>query len=220
MEAVSSISKQFARLVREADDKAVSIVAVAGAGGLGRRYVNFSRGGIRRGVDLHLLSLEASRLNALLLSTTLHKRGIATNLEMPQSWGELDDEYLSSGNFECVVLGGIDPGMTADSTAATIAQERSSPVFVIVSTVGGIFSRPRGGDILAGVNRHYLREIIAQNPTKHVLDSKTCEILLRGKNRGMKVIVTGHKNIYSGTKGILAAHSPDISFSGVTRILV
>lgn len=206
--AMSSIAKQFKELLWDFRSKIV-IVAVVGAGGLGRQYVNFARENVSKAADFDAIGIEASHVNALLFSSALRKSGVLTNASIPQSAASLA-HYLSDDRFECVVLGGLEEGMTSDSTAATIALENGNSMLVIVSTVGGIFSLSskdmrQHTEILQSVDRVYLKKIIRSRPKEHVLDVQTCEILLSRKAKGMYAIATGYQNILQVTKAAISS---------------
>ncbi len=217
--AISSIVRQFRSLLSYS--KQIQITAVVGAGGLGRNYVEFAQNHLRKGADLDSIAIRASRVNALLLASAVRNSLIVTNARIPESMVEVN-HYLSDG-FEVVILGGIEPGMTSDSTAATIAQVHKGPL-VIVSTVGGIFgdSRKENGQsvILSKVDRSYLRRRIFSKVTEHVLDVKTSRILLKKKSKGMKVLVTGYPNILNATKNLLSIKGKGTVIKGATRILL
>jgi uridylate kinase len=228
--AVRSIAEQFKSLVIPARSKkeGLQIVAVVGAGGLGRSYQEFASEQIRdrhkkdEGGYLDRIGIMASRVNALLLASVIRSLSVVTNAKIPETNIEVA-RYLSDG-FECTVLGGIEPGMTSDSTAARIAQENKGPL-VIVSTVGGIYSDDQknastarndkermrveqpGARMLQRIDRSYLKGIISLGAEKekksHVLDPQTSKILLENKNQKMKAIVTGYPNILSSTKQLL-----------------
>ncbi|MHB1907318.1 MAG: amino acid kinase family protein [Nitrososphaerales archaeon] len=201
--AIKAISDQFKRLAK----KKVGIVAVVGAGGLGREYISFAKKNLQ--VDSDMIGIEASRANALLLSSVLQKNGLKANSIIPESKKEVQ-EYIQKG-YDTVVLGGIEPAMTSDSTAADIAKDTGSNL-VIVSTVGGIMEN---ADVVQSVNASYLRKIISK-PRQHVLDPQTCKILLR--NRKMKALVTGYENIYSASISLAsrkqAKNATEIILSG------
>ena len=219
VKAVSSIAQQFRSLLSYS--KQIQITAVVGAGGLGRNYVEFAQSHLRKGADLDSIAIRASRVNALLLASVVRNSLIVTNARIPESMVEMN-RYLSDG-FEAVILGGIEPGMTSDSTAATISQMHKGPL-VIVSTAGGIFddSRKEKGQsvILSKVDRSYLRRRISSKITEHVLDDKTSRILLNGRSKGMKVLVTGYPNILNATKVLLSIKGKRTIIKGTTRILI
>lgn len=217
--AVSSVAEQFKRLVSLSEK--VQIIAVAGAGGLGRDYIQFARAHLQKKADLNQVAIRASQVNALLLASVLRNSSILTNAEIPETLVDVDS-YLSSG-FEAIVLGVLQPSLTSDSTAASIAQRNDRSPLVIVSTAGGILEGSehahRQKSILPKVDRSYLRWIIRSEPKEHVLDSQICKILLSKKSKGMKVLVTGYSNILEATKELLSTRSKR-SISGATRILI
>ena len=182
--AIKAISDQFQRLVK----KKFGIIAVVGAGDLGREYASFAKKNLQ--VDSDLIGIEASRVNALLLISVLQKNGLKANSIIPESKKGVQ-EYIQKG-YDAIVLGGIEPAMTSDSTAADIAKDSGSNL-VIVSTLGGIMENE---EVVGSVNASYLRKIISK-PRQHVLDPQTCKILLR--NRKIKALVTGYENIYSAS---------------------
>jgi uridylate kinase len=214
--AVSSISEQFKKLLSYYK---VQIIAVVGAGGLGREYTKFARAQLRIKGELDSIGISASRINALLLASVLRNSSILTNVEIPESMSDVN-RYLSSG-FEAIVLGGLEPGMTCDSTATTIAQANNRSPLVIISTAGGIFHQAgrRKQTILAEVDRSYITRIIRSKPKEHVLDSQTCKVLLSQNSKGMKVLVTGYANIFDTAKELLSTRAKE-NVNGATRISI
>jgi uridylate kinase len=234
LKAITAIAEQFKTLVFGA--RRVQIVAVVGTGGLGRSYVQFAKDQITKNknklANLDYIAIRASRVNALLLASVLRNFSVLTNAKIPETSSEVE-HYLSSG-FDCVILGGLDPGMTSDSTAASIAQANGGPL-VIVSTVGGIYegSKQDKGEgrgkraILEIVDRKYLRRLFLlqskrERKKEHVLDLKTIKILLDKKSKGMNVLVTGYPNVLKTTRELLSARKKgkQAFIKGATRISV
>ncbi len=209
-DAISSMVRQIKNLNSLSGDRRLQVIAVVGAGGLGREYVHFAQthgGGLNeKNSKFDLIGIQASRVNALLFASALANASVLTNAKVPASLKELD-HYLSA-EFEAVVLGGLEPGMTSDSTAATIAQTHSRSPLIIVSTVGGIFEndtkRKTNNQTLPLVNRSYLQGIIATKPREHVLDTATCKILLDKKSAGMSAAVTGYPHIFEVAKKLIS----------------
>jgi uridylate kinase len=223
-DALSSMAKQFKELLSRFQSK-FRIVAVAGAGGLGREYSQFAKDNVGKKTNLDAIGIEASRVNALLFSSALRRFDVVTNASIPQSSAGLTN-YLSNDGFDCVVTGGVEEGMTSDSTAASIAVGHAHSLLVIVSTVGGIFSEPdkksnveQHRETLPSVNRAYLKKITKTWPKEHVLDFQTCQMLLSRKAKGMNAIVTGYKNIFEATNAAFTSKKKS-SIRGATRILL
>jgi uridylate kinase len=219
VKAISSIAEQFKGLLSYSSR--IQIIAVVGAGELGRNYTEFARHQIRKRFDLDSISIRASRVNALLLASVVRNSSLLTNAKIPETMVELNS-YVSSG-FQAVILGGLEPGMTYDSTAATIAQMNRGPL-VIVSTFGGIF-RGSGSEkgqtaILPKVDRPYLRRVISLKEKEDVLDVQTCRILLSKKSKGMTALVTSYANIMNATRDLLSTKRKETSIKGSTRILI
>lgn len=216
--AISSIVEQFKSLLSYS--KRIQIIAVVGAGGLGRNYVEFAKNNAMKGDDLDSIAIRASRVNALLLAAAVRNSSMVTNAKIPETMGETN-RYVSSG-FQAVILGCLESKMTDQSTAAIIARMNRGPL-VIVSTFGGIFSdsQNKGGGkaILDKVDRAYLRRMISSKVKENVLDVQTCRILLSKKSKGMKVVMTGHGNILDATIGLLSTKEK-ASIKGSTLIMV
>jgi hypothetical protein len=229
LKAISSIAAQFRDLLvnhntskRRRKEKILQIVALVGAGGLGRDYKEFARKQIGKTAELDLIAIKASQVNAFLLASVLQKFSVVTNAKIPGTIDEVND-YLSLG-FDCVVLGGLEAKMTSDSTAAMIAQQKNGPL-VIVSTKGGILANSGAGAILLPkVDRSYVRKLLNSNKVEnHVLDKETCRILLdKKKGKGMNVLVTGYPKISSATNSLLKIGSKPSTMliDGATRIFL
>ncbi|MGI0092089.1 MAG: hypothetical protein ACREBS_10300 [Nitrososphaerales archaeon] len=203
--AIRSIARQFGDLVFSSG---YSIAAVVGAGGAAKKHRHYVEKYARNAPDLDQVAIEASRVNALLLIAALRVLGVPTNPSPFESMKETLS-YLRLGEKEIkysrvAVLGGLEPNMTSDSTAAKIAVRMRSSL-LIVSTRGGVFAKDpdtklrEGSRMLRSVDRSYLESLLASMPENHVFDSQTCKILLSiNNNSNQKEAyfgVTGYKHI-------------------------
>jgi uridylate kinase len=209
------------------------VIAVVGAGGLGRQYLAMAKRYTNENRALDEVGIEASRINASMLINSFHlPHSFLVNQEPLRTLSQVKS-YISRLHetrdprehhiFEergfVAITGGLEPGLTSDSSAAKVATELDCPL-IIVSTMGGIFeSDPlatvaKGREspkLLSRIGRDYLKTVILKraekkgdeqesegNETPHVLDVPTCRILLdveRERRATFRAAVTNYKAI-------------------------
>ncbi len=152
---ISRVSSIIDRLVEEGH----RVVVVTGGGDIARRYIEACRtlGGNEGICDL--VGIEASRLNAMLLTISLgdkaYKKVVRNIDELLGAW--------SSGLV--IAAGGFQPGQSTVAVSAIIAEAISADLLVYATVVSGIYDRdPRkdpGARLLKRVSVGELRKIMS-----------------------------------------------------------
>ncbi len=152
---ISRVSSTIESLVSEGR----RIVVVTGGGGIARKYIDACRAlGGNEGI-CDLIGIEASRLNAMLILTSLGDkayRRVVRNLdELLEAWG--------SGLV--IAAGGFQPGQSTVAVSAIIAEAISADLLIYATVVGGIYDRDPlkdpGARLLKRVSVGELRKILS-----------------------------------------------------------
>lgn len=152
---ISRLSGTIYRLVEEGH----RVVVVTGGGGIARRYIDACRAlGGNEGI-CDLVGIEASRLNAMLIITSL---GDKAYRRVVRSLDELLDAW-STGLV--IAAGGFQPGQSTVAVSAIIAEAISADLLIYATVVGGIYDkdplRDPSAKLLKRVSASELRKILA-----------------------------------------------------------
>jgi len=131
--------KDFAAAARELS-KRHKVYIVAGGGRIAREYITAGRALGLSEAALDILGIEATRLNARLLS-------IALGMER----AHIPERVEEAGESEesIVVMGGTTPGHTTDAVSAMLAGHVGAELLVIATDVQGVYERDPKEDPLA-----------------------------------------------------------------------
>lgn len=108
---------------------------VTGGGELARRYMNLSR---KEGVSqyhLDLIGIEATRLNALMVSSYFGE------LSNSQPFRTVEEAALYGELYPVVVGGGTVPGHSTDAVSALVAERVGAELFINLTAVGGVYDK-------------------------------------------------------------------------------
>lgn len=108
---------------------------VTGGGELARKYMDFSRGAGASQYHLDLIGIEATRMNALLLSSYF---GEFSNGE---PFRTVEEAALYGELYPVVVGGGTVPGHSTDAVSALVAERVGAELFVNLTAVDGVYDR-------------------------------------------------------------------------------
>jgi uridylate kinase len=127
-------AKKFANFAKELSKKH-QLVLVVGGGKLARKYIEMARKFGASEVFCDLLGIEATRMNARLLSVII---GEKANMEPPKDFVDA----LKALDFgKIVVMGGTDPGHSTDAVAAIIAEYINANLLINATNVDGVYDK-------------------------------------------------------------------------------
>jgi len=226
---ISSIADQLGSLA----SRGYFVVAVVGLGGAGIKQREFFSKYSKSKNSRDKLNIEISKLNAMLLISVLRAKSAPVFPEPLNSINELDSELAQceskKSGAKIFVLGGLEPGLTSDASAAKISQKYGCN-FLIVSTKGGIYDRNpdlSGAMKLRVFDRNMISRLFSKESSSsepHVLDQKTLEILLRMRKpstpkKRFTIAVTGYEHI-SEFPDMMEKHASSNTMENFTLIVI
>ena len=181
--------KRFKSAVRKCKHK---IVIVVGGGRIARDYIHALGNKDER--VRSLIGMEATRLNALLVSNFLGNRIV------PDSMRELK-KLLGRKNLVVCSSLGYKAGMTSDGTAADVARNIKADMLINMTNVKGLYDKdPRknkNAKFISRINFNDFLKIVMKikyKPGQHfVLDQTAAEIITKYKIK--TVILKGVNNL-------------------------
>ncbi|MCD6434405.1 MAG: UMP kinase [Candidatus Diapherotrites archaeon] len=178
--------KRFSKFVSKLS-KRFAIVVVVGGGTLAREFISVARKFTKNNFLLDIIGIEATRMNAMLLSISIPN---AEYIENP-----LTLEELSNGKI--FVTAGLIPGISTDGVAALIA-EKLGATFVNLTNVDGLYTADpnkfKNVEIVPKIKAKKLREFLQPSfePGQHfIIDNFALNIIERSSIRC--IIVNGRK---------------------------
>ncbi|RME54857.1 UMP kinase [Candidatus Woesearchaeota archaeon] len=185
--------KQLKKCLLKFKDK--KFVICTGGGHTARMYINALKKENINEYNLDLMGIEATRLNAYLLSSFF---GQMSNKEIPTTLEEIGDAVKVN---KVVVCGGLTPSQTSDGTTAMIADYLNADVLINMTNVDGLFDKDpnkyKNAKFIPKLSHKEFSKIIAKvkkKPGMHfVLDHEAAEITMKA---GIKVVIMkGVKNL-------------------------
>jgi uridylate kinase len=130
----SKIILKYTKLFRKLNKEGHKIVIITGGGEEARKYISVARE--LRGSELvcDLLGIEVSRLNALLLITSL---GSEAYPEPPKNIRELKKVFEIG---KIVVTGGLQPGQSTNAVGILSAEAVGADLFINATDVDGVYT--------------------------------------------------------------------------------
>jgi uridylate kinase len=168
---------------------------VVGGGKLARDYVKASREFSRNQFWADSLAVQATRLNAALLTRVFAEEAC------PVVFQDFESAAAASKEYRIVVMGGTIPGITTDTDSVLLAEAMGAERLVNVSNVNGVYDSDPGKNKNAKMFRKLsfpqLLEIAdASDPRKpgthFVFDVIACKLAARS---GMELHFVGGKNL-------------------------
>lgn len=123
----------YAKALRQIAEKH-KLLLVVGGGGNARRYIETARGIGADEVTCDFIGIDVTRINAKLLIAALGK---AAYPEVPTNYNEA---AIAAESGKIVVMGGVLPGQTTDAVSAALSEYLGADLFLIPTSVDGIYS--------------------------------------------------------------------------------
>ncbi len=183
-EEYTSIIKELALIIKHRYESGDRVAVVVGGGSTARKYISMGR---KLGVNnslLDMLGIEASRINAQLLSYILQDISYPS---IPRNINEFLNAWASG---KVVVCGGLQPAQSTNAVAALIAEIVNADLLVNATVTDGVYdkdpSRYSDAKLLRRVSIGELEKIIKQEflPGHYeLIDPLALNIVKRSKIR-------------------------------------
>ncbi|MFW5933053.1 MAG: UMP kinase [Candidatus Hadarchaeota archaeon] len=128
------IIEKIANKVQELEKNGYELLIVTGGGNTARTYIEAAKNFSVSKNELDKLGIEATRLNARLLSYALGKKATKTP---PKNFEKAVSESLSG---KVPIMGGTQPGHTTDAVAANLAGASKSDLLIYFTNVEGVYT--------------------------------------------------------------------------------
>lgn len=177
------------------------IFIVAGGGKTARKYINAGRALQLSEHELDLLGIEATRLNALVVSLAIDDRAVHP---IP-----LKVEEVDADSHRPVVMGGTEPGHSTDAVSAMLAKHVHADILIIATNVNGVYEKdPAVYPDAKRFDKVTSEELLAivTHPEHHagsagVVDMKAARIIHENSINTMVVDGRNVENIVKAIKG-------------------
>jgi len=127
-------AKKFSKFILELSKKH-KIILVTGGGKLARKYIELARKSNANEAICDLIGIEATRINAYLLSAIIGKKA---NFYIPKNFIDAIKEFEKRN---IVVMGGTTPGHSTDAVAAILSEYVNADLFINATNVNGIYNK-------------------------------------------------------------------------------
>ncbi len=194
---------QYTKLLEKLRQDGIQVVAVVGGGKLAREFITIGNQISLSKTAQDWLAIHVSRLYSLLFLFSL---GGNTDRAVPTS---IRSAAEALENDEIVIMGGLEPGMTTDAVAATLAKEINAQLLVKATDQNGIYTKdPRkykNARKLEKLTYRDLSQLFGQASHKagihQILDPVAVKILQRVRIK--TIVVNGYvpKNVQDAIEG-------------------
>ena len=198
----AKIVNAYSDVISDLNHEGHSIGVVVGGGGVARDYIKSAAQMGLSPYQQDTVAIHASRLNARLVAMKLG--GVSS---VPTS---IDGMLQRLARNRVAVMGGLKPGITTDTVAATVAQRWRADMLVKASDQNGIYTEdPRLNkrakkldrityekmkQILGGAHRPGIHSIVDPVAVDQLLESRVKLIVFNGSDaRGVLKAVHGEK---------------------------
>ena len=110
------------------------LLLVVGGGIYARKYIETARGAGADEVTCDFIGIDVTRINAKMLIAALGQKAYP---EVPTNYNEA---ALAAESGKIVVMGGVLPGQTTDAVSAALSEYLGADLFLIPTSVDGIYS--------------------------------------------------------------------------------
>lgn len=179
----ATLIAKFANAVNELRKEGFEFVLVAGGGKIARDYIATAKTlGVENNFVLDEIAITVTRLNALMLIQAFEDAYPDVLTDVKRIHDILETKKIP-------VFGGLIPGFTTDTVAASIA-EYIGGIFINLSNQDGIYNvdpmHSKNARLIPKMNHEKLMRVLAKNDSRvpgenMILDAFTCMILNRSK---------------------------------------
>lgn len=179
------------------------VVVVTGGGSVARRYIDACRAlGGNEGI-CDLVGIEVSRLNAMLIITSLgdraYRRVVRNVDELLEAWG----------TGLVIAAGGFQPGQSTAAVSAIVAEAIYADLLIYATVVSGVYDRDPGKDpgarLLKRVSANELRKILSSQSVAagryELIDPLALSILERSRIKAIVLDGRDPENILRAVSG-------------------
>jgi len=199
----AALIAKFANSVNNLRKEGFEFVLVAGGGKIARDYIATARTlGVENNFVLDEIAITVTRLNALMLIQAFEQA-------FPDVLTDVKKIHEILAARKIPVFGGLIPGFTTDTVAASIA-EYIGGIFVNLSDQEGIFNAdPRyskNAHLIPKMSHEKLMRVLSKNDSRApgenmILDAFTCMILNRSKITTFVLNMADLENFEQAIKG-------------------
>ena len=179
----ATLMAKFANSINELRKEGFEFILVAGGGKIARDYIATAKTlGIQNNFVLDEIAITVTRLNALLLIQAFEDAYPDVLIDVKRIHGILESKKIP-------VFGGLIPGFTTDTVAASIA-EYTGGIFINLSNQDGIYNvdpkYSKTAHLIPKMDHEKLMRVLAKKDSRNpgenmILDAFTCMILNRSK---------------------------------------
>jgi len=175
------------------------LLLVVGGGVYARKYIETAKAAGADEVTCDFIGIDVTRINAKMLIAAL---GNVAYPEVPTNYNEA---AVAAESNKIVVMGGVLPGQTTDAVAAALSEYLKADLFLIPTSVDGIYSADPNIDKNAvKFKTMTANDLVKMSGTmslkagsKSPIDPIACKMIERS---GIRTIVLDGRNIKTMTK--------------------
>ncbi len=200
----ATLIAKFAHSLNNLRKQGFEFVLVAGGGKIARDYIATAKTlGVENNFVLDEIAITVTRLNALILIQAFDEA-------FPDVLTDVKKIHDVLASKKIPVFGGLIPGFTTDTVAASIA-EYVGGIFINLSNQEGIFTADpktsKTAKLIPKMNHEKLLRVLARNDARNpgenmILDAFTCMILNRSKITTFVLSMENLENFENAVKGL------------------
>lgn len=159
----TALIHRYSNLIKQYTQKEYSFHIVTGGGQTARKFIKASAEWKVSQFFSDLIGIYATRLNALLIISSLESHAYP---RVPESWDAVL-EALTTGKI--LVLGGMQPGQSTNAVAALLAELTNADLLINLTNVDGVYNKPpieKNAKLLPKLTYDELEQIILTNEQK------------------------------------------------------
>lgn len=128
--------QKYATILSEIGKKH-KLIIITGGGLYARKYIQLARIINSNETECDLFGIALTRINAQLLITSIKKLTDNIYFGVPKTY---EEALIAHQKNNIVIMGGITPGQTTDAVASIMAEYINADIFLIATSVDGIYT--------------------------------------------------------------------------------